>query len=106
MATVKVTVVKLPIHEDLVEKHIKKDRYPNGFGPCTLWKLGQSFEIADWPGKPDDFPCDWAWSDIMRDVAMVMFDGNPPWMAERGKALTCCTDGFRPVSFLVERIEE
>jgi len=27
-------------------------------------------------------------------------------MAKPGTAITCCSDGFRPVSFLVERIEE
>jgi uncharacterized repeat protein (TIGR04076 family) len=26
-------------------------------------------------------------------------------MKEKGTAVTCCSDGFRPVSFLVERIE-
>ena len=106
MAKVRITVVKLPVYKDLVDRHINKERYPNGFGPCTHWTLGQEFVIETWPNKPTDFPCDWAWSDIQRDVAMVMFGGNPPWMAEKGTALTCCSDGLRPVSFLVERIEE
>ena len=106
MAKVKIAVVKLPAHEDLIDKYINKERYPGGFGPCTLWKLGQEFVIEDWPAKPDDFPCDWAWTDIQRDVAMVMFGGNPPWMGKNGTALTCCSDGFRPVSFLIERIGE
>jgi len=106
MTKVKITVVKLPIHEDLVDGYIKKERYPNGFGPCHLWALGQEFVIEGFPTRPEGFPCDWAWADIQRDVAMVMFHGNLPWMAEKGKAITCCSDGFRPVSFLVERIEE
>jgi uncharacterized repeat protein (TIGR04076 family) len=37
---------------------------------------------------------------------MVLFGADLPWMTHPGKAVTCCTDGFRPVSFLVERIEE
>lgn len=106
MAKVRITVVRLPIYEDLVDKYVDKERYPSGFGPCSRWTLGQTFTIEEWPNKPDDFSCDWAWSDIQRDVAMVMFGGNPPWMAEKGQALTCCSDGLRPVSFLVERIEE
>jgi len=105
MPKVKITVVKLPAHQDLIDRHINKDRFPDGFGPCALWKLGQEFVLEDWPAKPEDFPCDWAWSDIQRDVAMVMFGANPPWMAKDGTAITCCSDGFRPVSFLVERIE-
>ena len=106
MAKVKLTVAKLALHEDLVAAHIKKSRYPDGFGACTLWTLGQEFIIEGFPKKPDDFPCDWAWSDIQRDVAMVMFGGSPPWMEKTGTAVTCCSDGFRPVSFLVERLDE
>jgi uncharacterized repeat protein (TIGR04076 family) len=105
MAKVKLTVVKLPVHKDLIDQHINKDRYPNGLGVCKHWTLGQEFTIEDWPTKPDDFPCDWAWTDIQRDVAMVMFGGNPPWMKKPGTAITCCSDGLRPVSFLVERLE-
>jgi len=106
MAKIKITVVKLPIHEDLVSRYIKKKRYPDGFKACALWSLGQEFIVEGSPEKPSGFPCDWAWSDIQRDVAMVMFGANLPWMAEPGKAITCCSDGFRPVSFLVERIED
>ena len=53
MPKVKLTVVKLAVHEDLIDKYINKERYPGGFGPCTLWKLGQEFVIEDWPAKPD-----------------------------------------------------
>lgn len=106
MAKVRITVVKLPVYDDLVDDYIDKERYPNGFGPCARWTLGQTFTIEQWPNRPDGFSCDWAWSDIQRDVALVMFGGNPPWMARKGQAITCCSDGLRPVSFLVERIEE
>ena len=54
MPKVKLTVVKLPAHEDLIDKYINKERYPDGFGPCALWKLGQEFLIEDWPARPDD----------------------------------------------------
>jgi uncharacterized repeat protein (TIGR04076 family) len=37
---------------------------------------------------------------------MVLFGSNLPWMPKAGTAMPCCSDGFRPVSFLVERIEE
>jgi uncharacterized repeat protein (TIGR04076 family) len=36
---------------------------------------------------------------------MIAFGADLPWMKEKGAAVTCCSDGFRPVSFLVERIE-
>ena len=106
MPKVKITVVKRALHQDLIDNYIKKDRYPDGFGACSLWAEGQEFVIEGFPEMPDDFPCDWAWADIQRDVAMVLFGANLPWMAGEGKALTCCSDGFRPVSFLIERIAE
>lgn len=106
MAKVKLTVAKLAVHEDLIEAHVRKERFPDGFGACPQWELGQEFIIEGFPIKPHDFPCDWAWADIQRDVAMVMFGGNPPWMERPGSTVTCCSDGFRPVSFLVERIED
>ena len=106
MAKVKLTGVKLAVHEDLIKAHVNKERYPAGFGACKHWAIGQEFIIEGWPNRPGDFPCDWAWTDIQRDVAMVMFGGNPPWMEKPGTAITCCSDGLRPVSFLVERLED
>ncbi len=105
MAAVRITVVKRAFHKELSDQHIRAERYPKGFGPCSLWTEGQTFTVEGFPEKPDGFPCDWAWADIQRDVAMVLFGADLPWMREKGKAVTCCTDGLRPVSFLVERIE-
>ena len=65
---------------------------------------GQEIIIENFPLKPDGF-CDWAWADIHRDVVSVMFGGSYPWIREPRTAITCCTDGLRPVIFKVERIE-
>ena len=105
MAKVKITVVKRAAHKDLIDIHIKKD-FPREFGACEKFGDGQEFVIEGFPGMPEGFPCDWAWADIQRDVVMIMFGGNPPWMEQSGAIVTCCSDGLRPVSFLVERIEE
>jgi len=106
MATVKITVVHRGLNPGLVDRYLKKDRHPNGFGVCPFLSDGQQFVVRDEPDKPSDFPCEWAWNDIHRDVAIVLFGGSLPWMAEPGTAITCCSDAFRPVSFLVERISE
>jgi uncharacterized repeat protein (TIGR04076 family) len=29
-----------------------------------------------------------------------------PWVEQKGAAIACCTDGYRPVVFKIERIEE
>ncbi len=46
----------------------------------------------------------------MRKVRITLikkgFDGNRPYFGPEGTAITCCTDGFRPVTFKVERIDE
>ncbi len=106
MAKVRITVAKRVIHQDLVNRYLNKERYPDGFGVCPLWKDGQAFEVDGFPAKPADFPCDGAWTDIQRDVAMLLFGANPPWMVRPGMSLPCCSDGIRPVSFLVERVTD
>jgi uncharacterized repeat protein (TIGR04076 family) len=35
-----------------------------------------------------------------------MFGGSYPWIKQDRTAITCCTDGLRPVIFKVEMLEE
>lgn len=70
---------------------------------CTAFNEGQEF-IVENGEKPDGF-CSWAWRDVYKDMSVLRFGGDfDPW-AEKGVAITCCTDGIRPVSFKMERIE-
>jgi uncharacterized repeat protein (TIGR04076 family) len=69
-----------------------------------VYEEGQEFILEDFPLKPEGF-CDWAWADIHREVVAIMFTANYPWIAQPGTAITCCTDGLRPVIFKVELIE-
>lgn len=72
---------------------------------CTAFEEGQEY-ISENGEKPEGF-CSWAWRDIYKDLSVLNFGGNfwPGWMKE-GEMLTCCTDGVRPVSFKLERIED
>jgi len=108
MAKVRITVAKRAVHHDLIDRHLNRTRYPQPetFGACTAFQDGQTFLLDGFPVKPEGFPCDWAWSDIQRDVAMIAFGAGAPWIEQPGAMVTCCTDGLRPVSFLVERVEE
>jgi len=54
--------------------------------------------------KPEKF-CGWAWRDIYKDVSVLAFGGDFDW-TKPGVAITCCTDGNRPVVFKLERMEE
>jgi len=58
-----------------------------------------------WRFKPEGF-CDWAWSDIYRDVTSVAFGVGHPWAAPKPMAICSCTDGARPVVFKIELIHE
>ena len=70
---------------------------------CTAFKEGQEF-IVENGEKPEGF-CSWAWRDVYKDMSVLRFGGDfDPWV-EKGVAITCCTDGIRPVSFKMERIE-
>jgi uncharacterized repeat protein (TIGR04076 family) len=64
---------------------------------CNRFQDGQEFNIDSPWTKPEGF-CEWAWADIRTYIHLV----------ETGKFETfvcCCTDGFRPVFFKIERIK-
>ena len=104
MTVVRITVLRRAFYRDLADAFIDGDRFPGGFGLCSLLTEGQSFAADSASEKPADFPCEWAWTDIRRTVALVMSEVDRPWFREPGKVVCCCSDGLRPVSFLVERI--
>ena len=102
MAKVKITVVK-----KLHNKDIFGDNPPLGFTAvpeCDKLEVGQEF-ISEEGGCPPGF-CAWAFADIQRDIVHLLFGGSYPWIKEKGAALSCCTDGVRPVIFKLERIED
>ena len=103
MKPVRITVVHKALHEDLFAAHGDGPSDVKG-SPCPYFELGQSFEAHD-TSMPDGF-CEVAWGMIFPDVTMIRMGANPPWMAHAGQTITCCRDGLRPVSFLVERIKE
>jgi uncharacterized repeat protein (TIGR04076 family) len=102
MPKCRVTVVKRTINQDLIDEHLNGKLDP--IGACTAFEDGQEFEIDGFPQKPEGF-CDWAWATIHKDVVAVLFGGDYPWIEQPGTAITCCTDGLRPVIFKVERTE-
>ena len=64
--------------------------------------IGQEF-FSD-GHMPDGFS-DWAWTDIQKYVVVLARGGNMVGV-KPGVFVTCCTDGFRPVFFKLERVEE
>ena len=100
MKTVKITVMKMVRHEDLMAL------YENPIEHACDMRVGQTF--YSYNGEQPDGLCDSAW-ESMRAFAEALargegnfFDG---WMKNPYSAMISCNDGFRPVSFLLEIVE-
>ncbi len=87
---VRITVLKHAVQTDF--QKYRKDE----IRPCTVVKDGQQFVINQPWSKPQGM-CDWAWADI-RVYMPYLFSGQ--WE----QSVACCTDGFRPVFFRLERM--
>jgi len=100
MEKCKITVVKMARYDDLIEK------YENPIEHTCDLKMGDTFISVDGK-KPEGF-CDSAWESMEKFVSELskgggnFFDG---WMKNEKSAMISCNDGFRPVSFYIEVIE-
>jgi uncharacterized repeat protein (TIGR04076 family) len=96
-AEIKITVMKRLLHPDLV------DLAGTGpWEPCERLAVGQEF-VSRGANMPEGF-CSWAWADVQKYVLTLARGGNFLGV-KPGRFITCCTDGFRPVVFQLERIE-
>lgn len=101
MKNVKITALRRTVYEDLIEK------YENPIEHACDVEIGAVYVSVNGE-RPDGF-CESAWTSIepfARELARGggnFFDG---WMKDPHSAMVSCNDGFRPVSFLVETIDE
>lgn len=94
MFKVRITILKKLKTGDLLE------RYGKGVeSECPLFKIGDEF-IVENLNMPNSF---YSWADIQRNV--LALGGDFPWIKDEGTMISCCTDGFRPVIFKLERVE-
>lgn len=101
MYKVKITVMKIVNHHDLMEK------YENPIVNACNMKIGQVF-IANGYVKPDGF-CESAWETVAPFVMTLSCGGQDiynGWMKNKKSAMISCNDGFRPVSFYLETLDE
>ena len=96
----RITVIKKAFHQDIIAEYC-----PERVGKVESWSVfddGRSFVVdGPVPSMPWVF-CPWAWSDIHKVVALTMMGASPT----PGTEFTCCSDGLRPVTFRIQRIEE
>jgi uncharacterized repeat protein (TIGR04076 family) len=100
MKKVKITVMKTAFYKDLIEK------YENPITHACDMKEGQSFIANGWR-KPEGF-CESAWDSISAFVMTLAHGGENlynGWMKNKKSAMISCNDGFRPVSFLLETMD-
>jgi len=101
MKKVKITVIRKASYDDLIAKYENPLEHP-----CDL-NEGDVFIANGWE-KPKNF-CTSAWDSISPFVMALscgaedIYDG---WMKNKKSAMISCNDGFRPVSFLLETLDE
>lgn len=100
MKKVKITVMKMVRHEDLIEK------YENPISHACDVEMGQVWFAVD--GQKPDGLCDSAWESMGYFVKELAEGGGnfyDGWMKNPQSAMISCNDGFRPVSFYLEVVE-
>ena len=95
---VKITVLKRLQHRDFLQEYADSI-----WDKCDLFEEGQEFITPDGNEMPAGM-CSWAWADMLKYIVTLARGGNFAGV-KRGMFITCCTDGFRPVLFKLERIE-
>ena len=71
----------------------------------TAFKEGEEYMVEKNMRCPEGF-CNYAWKDIFSDVRVLALGGDfEPWV-EKPKMILCCTDGIRPVSFTLLRVDD
>lgn len=101
MKTCKITVMRMAEYKDLMEQ------YENPIEHACDLKPGQVFYSRN-GAKPEEL-CHSAWESMKPFVEELakgggnFFDG---WMKNEKSAMISCNDGFRPVSFYIETVED
>ena len=101
MKKVKITVMRMARYDDLIEK------YENPIEHTCDMRLGRTFISVD--GKCPEGMCDSAWESMEQFVRTLAEGGGnfyDGWMKNERSAMISCNDGFRPVSFLLEALDE
>lgn len=101
MKRIKITVIRRVYHTDLSAKYESPIEHT-----CDMQEE-QTFISTD-AKKPEDL-CESAWQSMQSFVMTLAHGGEnfyDGWMKNPKSAMISCNDGFRPVSFYIETIEE
>ena len=101
MKKIKITAMRKAYYPDLIEK------YENPIEHACDIQEGQVWIANGWQ-KPDGI-CDSAWESMSAFVMTLAHGGGDfydGWMKNPKSAMISCNDGFRPVSFYIEALDE
>lgn len=101
MYQVRITALRQTVYADLMEQYENPMEHP-----CDI-TVGQVFIAKD--GQCPEGFCSSAWDSISPFVLTLAHGGGnfyDGWMKNERSALISCNDGFRPVSFLLETMDE
>lgn len=101
MKKCRITVMRVARYDDLIEK------YENPIEHACDMQAGQVFVANGWE-RPEGF-CLSAWESMSPFVLALSHGGGDfydGWMKNKKSAMLSCNDGFRPVSFLIEALDE
>ena len=101
MKKVRITVMRVARYDDLINK------YENPISHACDMVEGTVFIANGWE-KPSGM-CDSAWESMSAFVMALAHGGRDlydGWMKDPRSAMISCNDGFRPVSFYLEAMDE
>lgn len=101
MKKVKITAIRKVSHDDLATKYERSKDFDCKIKEGEVW-------ISENGERPAGL-CDWAWETMelyVKTLARGKGDFFDDWMKDRYSAMISCPDGFRPVSFYIEAIED
>ena len=101
MKKVRITAIRKASYPDLMAK------YENPIEHACDVREGMSWVAVD--GKQPEGFCDSAWESMEQFVRELARGGGnfyDGWMKNPHSAMISCNDGFRPVSFLIEALDE
>lgn len=101
MKKCRITVMKKAQYTDLIEE------YENPIEHACDLAEGMVFIANGWE-KPDGL-CSSAWESMSPFVMTLAHGGEglyDGWMKNKKSAMISCNDGFRPVSFYIEALDE
>jgi uncharacterized repeat protein (TIGR04076 family) len=99
---VRLTAVKKDVDRKLAERFMTPERLAS-FRGCGH-EVGDEF-VCEPVAQPEGM-CPWAWADVESFVRIAAFEGRLDGATPPNSWVRWCTDAFRPVSFLIEPLEE